>query len=121
VRPPQIAVKVVLETLTSVVLAIINAGTRIYAAVLVAASAALFLPTSLIQTIGLTEFREAHRMELGLALVASSSLLLVQLLTAIGNLVTAPIRRRRFSNEIRRQLQGLTHEEKQFLRLLDRV
>jgi hypothetical protein len=82
----------------------------------VAASAALFLPASLIQTIGLTEFREAHRMELGLALVASGSLLLIQLVIAIGNFLTAPIRRRRFSKDIRRQLESLTYEEKQFLR-----
>ncbi len=104
------------ESITSVVLAVINAGTRIYAAVLVAASAVLFLPAGLIQTIGLSEFRETHRMELGLALVASGSLLLIQLVAATGKLVTAPIRKRKFSKEIRQQLEALTYEEKLFLR-----
>jgi hypothetical protein len=84
-------------SLTSVVLAIIHAGTRIYVIVLGTASAALFLPPGLSQTIGLTEFREAHRSELGLALVISGGLLLTQLVITLGKLVTGPIRKRRFS------------------------
>jgi hypothetical protein len=55
-------------------------------------------------------------MELGLALVASGSLLLIQLVAATGKLVTAPIRKRKFSKEIRQQLEALTYEEKLFLR-----
>jgi hypothetical protein len=106
----------VVETIASVVLAVLNAGTRLYAAVLVAALATLFLPTNLLQTIGLSQFKETYRMELGVALVASGSLLSIQLVAAVANFVMVPIRRRRISKDIRRQLEGLTYEEKQFLR-----
>jgi hypothetical protein len=77
----------------------IHAGTRIYAAILGTASAALLLPAGLSQRIGLTEFREVHRRELGLALAVSGGLLLIQLIIAIAKLVMAPTRRRRLTNE----------------------
>ncbi len=85
------------SSLASVALTIIHAGTRIYATVLGTASAALFLPASLSQRIGLIEFREMHRRELGVALVVSGGLLLIQLIVTLGRLMAAPARRRRFS------------------------
>jgi hypothetical protein len=106
----------VIETIASVFLAVLKSGLRIYAAVLVAASAALFLPAALLDALGLSEFRNAHRMEIGLAFLASGSLLLTHLLFAIGHLVLRPIHQRNFTRNIRETLATLTYDEKMFLR-----
>jgi hypothetical protein len=96
VRPPELPSigVVVVETVASTVLMIVRAGTRLYATVLAVALLVLFLPAGLTQSIGFTEFREAHRTEFGLALVACGGLLLVQLLVVIGRFATAPLRKR---------------------------
>ncbi|MHB8269257.1 super-infection exclusion protein B [Bradyrhizobium sp.] len=104
-----------IESIASVVLAILKSGLRIYVAVLVAASAALFLPTGLLEALGLSEFRNAHRMEFGLAFLASGSLLATHLLFAMGNLILRPIRQRKFKRDVRETLATLTYDEKMFL------
>jgi NADH:ubiquinone oxidoreductase subunit 6 (subunit J) len=87
------------EKIVSVALTLIRAGTRLYATVLVVALMVLFLPAGLIQRIGFTELREAHRAEFGLAVIACGSLLLVHLVVVIAHFATAPLRRRRSSTK----------------------
>ncbi|MDH2346645.1 super-infection exclusion protein B [Bradyrhizobium sp. SSUT77] len=104
-----------METIASVVLALLKSGLRIYVAVLIAASAALFLPAGLLETLGISEFRNAHRMELGFAFLASASLVTGHLLFAVGNLVSKPFRQRKFARDLRETLETLTYDEKMFL------
>ena len=104
------------ETIASIILATFKAGSRIYGAVFLAASATIFLPTSVTDKIGLTEFRGDHRTELGLAFLCSGSLLLMHAILIVGNFLARPIYRRRFVRDIRETLSNLTYEEKLFLR-----
>ena len=105
-----------LESIGSFVAAVKNAGPTLYAAAFVTSILLLFLPDITISQMGLTEFRAAHRSELGILLVGSASLLVAHTAFAISGLLKSKWRERRFQRNAQETLRGLTEEEKRFLR-----
>jgi hypothetical protein len=105
-----------LESIGTFVTAIKNAGPPFTAAALVATALLLFLPDNIVGQMGLTEFRAAHRSEIGAVLVGSASLLAVQILLAVGRFIKRRWRNWRFKRNARTILEQLTEAEKDFLR-----
>jgi hypothetical protein len=104
------------EPIAPLITAIRNAGPPIYAAALAASLLLLFLPEPFIAQLGLATFRQSHRTELGVVLIASASLLVIHAAFA-----TAPVVKRRwitwrFQRGTRTTLANLTVAEKQFIR-----
>jgi hypothetical protein len=105
-----------LESIGPLITAIKNAGPRLYAAALISSLLLLFLPNSILAEIGLLNFRQTHRLELGVTLLASITLLSVHSLFAIAPFVQNQWKSWRWHSEIRKALADLTDAEKVFLR-----
>jgi Super-infection exclusion protein B len=107
----------VLESVAPLITAIKNAGPPIYAAVFIATLLLLFLPDPVITQLGLAEFRQSYRKYAGVALIASVSLLSVQVISTITFSVLSMWKTWRVSRNGLKKLAELTVEEKDFLRL----
>jgi hypothetical protein len=103
------------EWIGSLVATIINAGTRIYVAALIASSSLLFLPPSIIAQIGLSDFKQSYKSYIGAAFLVSLSLLLTSLLWVIRDVVLYPYRDRRERKKYTTMFKELTLDEKRFL------
>jgi hypothetical protein len=99
--------------LTAALTAIKNASPT---AVLIGSGLILFLPANVIGEIGLTEFRVDYRTYLGLALIASACLLVVQLVFGIAPMIGDKIKVWQGDRATRNFLKTLTKDEKAFLR-----
>jgi hypothetical protein len=66
-----------LEQIAPLLTAVRNAGSPLIAAIFVATLTLLFLPDSVIEQLGLVEFRKSYKMYLGIAVLASGSLVAV--------------------------------------------
>jgi hypothetical protein len=99
--------------LTAALTAIKNAGP---AAVLIGSGLILFLPANIIGEIGLGEFRVDYRTYLGLAFIASSCLLAVQLVFKIAPTIGHKNKVWQGDRVTRNYLKTLTKDEKDFLR-----
>jgi hypothetical protein len=105
-----------MEVVGSIVTAVINGGWKIYFAVFLASTALLFIPDSLVTQLGLEEIRHTYRTYAGIAFVASSSLLLVNVVSFIVKFAMRPWRDRQFNRGVHKTLRELTQAEKDFLR-----
>ncbi|MEH2514228.1 hypothetical protein V1291_005582 [Nitrobacteraceae bacterium AZCC 1564] len=105
-----------MEWIGSVFSTVINAGWKIYLAAFLASAALLFIPDSLVTQLGLEEIRQSYRTYAGIVLVASVSLLTVNVISGIVHLVLKPWRDRQFNRAVYKMLGELTQDEKDFLR-----
>lgn len=105
-----------MEFVGSIFTAVINGGWKIYLAAFIASAALLFIPDSLIGQLGLEEIRHNYRTYAGIVLVASASLLLVNIISGIVQIALRPWYERRFNRVVYRTLCELTQAEKDFLR-----
>jgi hypothetical protein len=103
-------------TVGSLVTAIRNAGPPLYAAALISTLLLLLLPDYIIAELALLQFRQAHRLELGVAFIASASLLIVQGLFALAPFLRTQWQMWRRRRDARETLAALTKAEKEFLR-----
>jgi hypothetical protein len=106
-----------MELIASTFSAVINAGWRIYFAAMIASAALLFLPDPFISRLGLEDFRTAYGTYAGIVLIASASLLLVNVISGLGYTVLKPWRDWRFNRAVYGTLTELTEAEKEFLRV----
>jgi hypothetical protein len=104
------------EPIGPLIAAIKNAGPPIYAAAMMSTLLLLFLPDTIVTEIGLLEFKQSHRLELGVTLIASTSLLTVYALFALAPFAQAEWVAWRRYRDIRKILADLTNGEKEFLR-----
>jgi hypothetical protein len=104
------------EAVGAIIIAILRVGVPIYVAALIATSILLFLSNSVAHQIGIEEVRQSYKGYLGLAFVASLSLLAATgisfALSAVNNHFEDWAGRRRLLQTLRM----LTVDEKQFLR-----
>jgi hypothetical protein len=105
-----------MELVGSIFTAVINGGWKLYLAAFIASAALLFFPESLVSQLGLEEIRHTYRTYAGIVLVASASLLAVNILSSVVHLALRPWRDRRFNRAVYRTLRELTQPEKDFLR-----
>ena len=104
------------ETIAPLITAVRNAGPPIYAAVLVATLLLLLLPDPFLSQLGLTEIRQQYRTDIGIALIASASLLLVSTFFALIPFLTDRWKVWRLHRATFHSLKTLTAAEKEFLR-----
>jgi hypothetical protein len=104
------------ESVAPIVIAMKNAGPRIYAAVLVATLLLLLLPNTLIVQLGLTEFRATYKTYLGIALIVSASLLATHLVFQFSYVAQSHWNEYRRQRDTLKTLGELTEEEKELLR-----
>jgi hypothetical protein len=104
------------EAVGAVIAAVIKTGVPVYVAALIASAVLLFLPDSIAQQIGVTEFRQLHRGYLGGAFVASISLLAAYGLSATSHVIGNRLDDRRLRRLTLETLGMLTSDEKLFLR-----
>jgi Super-infection exclusion protein B len=105
-----------MEWIGSLFSTVINAGWKIYLAAFLASAALLFIPDTLVSQLGLEEIRHSYRTYAGIVLVASASLLTVNIISGIVHLLLKPWRERQFNRSVHKMLRELTPEEKDFLR-----
>ena len=107
-----------LELIGPLITAIKNAGPPIYAAALAATLFLFLLPHSVITELGiLAEFKKfISRLELGLTLIASASLLVTHALFAAAPFISNRWRTWRLHRDAHNTLSELTNAEKVFLR-----
>ncbi|MFT0879072.1 super-infection exclusion protein B [Rhodopseudomonas sp. G2_2311] len=105
-----------MEIIGSIITAVISGGWKLYLAALLASAALLFIPDWLITHLGLGEIKQTYRTYAGIALVASSSLLMVNLISFIGKIALKPWHHRQFTRHVHKALRELTPAEKDFLR-----
>ncbi|UVO35733.1 superinfection exclusion B family protein [Bradyrhizobium arachidis] len=105
-----------MEWIGSILSTVINAGWKIYLAAFIASAALLFFPNSLVTQLGLEEIRHSYRTYAGIVLVASASLLMVNIISSIVHLALKPWRDGQFNRSIHKMLRELTQDEKDFLR-----
>jgi hypothetical protein len=104
------------DWIASTITAVLKAGWKLYLAALIASGAFLFLSDSLISQLGLDQLRHTYRMQAGVVLIVSASLLLTHLISVIWSAVLSPWHEWRFRRKIYNTLTELTEAEKDFLR-----
>jgi hypothetical protein len=106
----------VFEAIAPLITAVKNAGPPIYAAVLVATVLLVLLPDPFLSQLGLTEIRQQYRTDIGIALIASASLLIVSTLFALVPHLANRWNIWRLHRSTFHSLKTLTRAEKDFLR-----
>jgi Super-infection exclusion protein B len=106
-----------MEWIASTISAVISAGWKIYLAVMIASAALLLSPDPFISRLGLEEFRAAFRTYAGVVLIASASLLLVNIISGLGYAALKPWRDWRSNRVVHKTISELTEAEKEFLRV----
>src|SRR5215475_11126192 len=101
-----------MEWIASTITAVIKEGWKLYLAAFIASVALLFLPDSTIVKLGLDDFRHSHRMEAGVVLIGSASLLATHFIAIFVNMILSPFFEWRFNRMIYKTLTELTYEEK---------
>src|SRR5882672_8041438 len=101
-----------MEWIASTLTAVINAGGKIYLAAMIASAALLFLPDLLVNQLGLEEFRHTYRTYAGLVLIASTSLLLVNVISGLLRVALKPWHDWRYRQSVYKALAELTEDEK---------
>jgi hypothetical protein len=104
------------EAIGAVTAAILKIGVPIYIAGLIASSLLIFLPGPAIKMLGLAPFRQAYQGYLGSVFVVSLSLIVSYGLSAALRLFNERLDSRRWQRQVLRTLQGLTSQEKSFIR-----
>jgi Super-infection exclusion protein B len=106
----------VLASIGALITAIREAGPPIYGAVLIATLLLSFLPESILDRLGLHDVVNTYRMYIGIALIASVSLLLVHLILVAWSPIAERFETRQLNRVGSRKLKELTREEKDFLK-----
>ena len=100
----------------AILTAIKTAGPVIYTAAFAGSGLILFLPINVIDELGLTEFKIAHRTELGALFIGSASLVAAHAVFALWPVVREAFEGWRAKRNTRGFLKTLTTDEKKFLR-----
>ena len=95
--------------------AVKSAGPRIFTAVAIAAGALIFLPSSMLNAMGLTSFVETYRGYIGLAFLISIVLLATDAVIWIWKQIKSHRNKRKTEENRVRLIQSLTAEERQYL------
>jgi Super-infection exclusion protein B len=103
------------EWVGSLITIVINAGTRIYVAALIASAAILFSPPSLVTQLGLDNFRQTYKAYIGTAFIVSLSLLITSMSSAVWSIILSPYRDRLERKKYITMFEELTFAEKRFL------
>jgi hypothetical protein len=105
----------VFELIAPLITAVKNAGPPIYTAVLVATLFLVLLPDPYLTQLGLVEIRLQYRTAIGIALIASASLLIVSTLFALAPHLGNRWKVWRLHRDTFHSLKTLTKAEKEFL------
>jgi hypothetical protein len=102
--------------LAKTILEFIKLAPRFIVALGIAAGALLFASDHLLKRIGLTELVQKYRFALGLTLVLSAALLIVDTALSVLGSINGWWGKRRFHRDVIKRLHHLTEDEKQILR-----
>jgi Super-infection exclusion protein B len=105
-----------LEPIAPLIAAVRDAGPRIYLSVLILTGLMLFLPQSVIATLGLSAFVRTFRPYLGAGFIASIALLAWYVFNPIAQSIVGWLEDKRRKRAVMRTLRELATDEKEFLR-----